>query len=212
MTRSAQIANRFDVPVARFGYNPSGWRERILITLGAMLAFFIAVYLALYQWRLIPFVWDPIFGEQSHAVLDSDVSHQMKAWFGIPDAALGAYAYLVDAVLCLAGSTRRWQYRPWVVFLFGIAVIPLGIVSATLVALQGTIVGAWCFLCLVTAAISLWLVWMAYDEVWLSLLLVWGVWKRTRSVDAVWQTLWGRPSRVAAEVAQGIIEYKPGQK
>ena len=27
--------------------------------------------------------------------------------------------HLGDAVLGLAGSTRRWQYRPWMVILFG---------------------------------------------------------------------------------------------
>jgi hypothetical protein len=40
------------------------------------------------------------------------------------------------------------------VVLFGLDVIPLGAISAILVLLQATIVGYWCFLCLVTAAIS----------------------------------------------------------
>jgi hypothetical protein len=101
----------------------------------------------------------------------------------------------------LAGSTRRWQYRPWLVLLFGLDVIPLGLVSMILVALQGTVVGAWCFFCLVTAAISLILVALTYDELWSSLLYLRRVWQRTHNVKAVWDTFCGRPSRAAEEVA-----------
>jgi uncharacterized membrane protein len=206
MAANARSSRSLDVPVARFGYNPSAWRQRIPICILAMVAFFIAVYMALYQWRFIPDAWDPVFGDQTRAVLDSDVSHRMQRWFRIPDAALGAFAYLGDAVLGLAGSTRRWQYRPWMVILFGIDVIPLGIVSAVLVVLQGTVVGSWCFLCLVTAVISLILVYWAYDEVWVSLELLWRVWQKTHSVATVWRTFWGRPSRAAAEAARELIE------
>jgi Vitamin K epoxide reductase family len=208
MTSDSANLSQVDVPVARFGYNPSAWSQRLPICLLALVAFFIAVYMALYQWRLIPGVWDPIFGDQTRAVLDSDVSHRMKGWFRVPDAALGAYAYLGDAVLGLAGSTRRWQYRPWMVILFGIDVIPLGIVSAVLVVLQGTVVSSWCFLCLVSAVISLVLVYWAYDEVWLSLLFLGRVWKKTHSVGAIWRTFWGQPSRAAAEAAKDLIEGK----
>ena len=93
-----------------------------------MVAFFVSTYMALYQWRLIETVWDPVFGSQmTHRVLDSDVSHRMQRWFGMPDAGLGAIAYLGDAVLGLAGSAQRWRYRPWLVLLFGLDVIPLAL-------------------------------------------------------------------------------------
>jgi uncharacterized membrane protein len=173
-------------------YNPSSWRQRIVICLLAGFAFVISAYMALYQWRLIPDVWDPVFGNQSKIVLDSHVSEQMRRWFLIPDAALGAIAYLGDAIFGLAGSTRRWQYRPWMVMLFGLDVIPLGIVSAVQVFMQGTVVGAWCFLCLVTAVISLILVWLAYDEVWSSLKYLMRVWRRTRDRSVLWDVFWGR--------------------
>src|SRR5690606_26759179 len=110
--------------------------------------FLIATYMALFQWGLIDSVWDPVFGDQTEAVLRSNPSQRMEMWFGVPDAAFGALAYLGDAIFGLAGSTRRWQYRPWLVILFGIDVIPLGIVSVVLVILQGTVVGSWCFPCL----------------------------------------------------------------
>ena len=82
------------------------------------------IHLALYQWKLIDSAWDPVFGKQTRNVLDSKVAARMDSWIGVPDAALGALAYLGDAIFGLAGSTRRWQYRPWLVILFGIDVIP----------------------------------------------------------------------------------------
>jgi len=187
--------------VPPFRYNPSSWSQRIPICVLALFAFLIACHLALYQWRLVDGVWDPLFGEQSARVLDSKVADMMHGWFGVPDAALGALAYLGDAIFGLAGSTRRWQYRPWLVILFGIDVIPLGIVSAVLVFCQATIVGNWCFLCLVTAVISLILVYMAYDEVYASLLYLFRVWRKTHSVGVLWSALWGRPTPSCDDVA-----------
>ncbi|MDQ3937091.1 MAG: vitamin K epoxide reductase, partial [Chloroflexota bacterium] len=48
---------------------------------------------------------------------------------------------------------------------FGIAVIPLGLVSITLVILQPVAVGTWCTLCLITAAAMLAMIPLAVDEV-----------------------------------------------
>jgi hypothetical protein len=188
-----------DAAAPPWRYNPSAWGQRIPICLLASVGFLIAAYMGLYQWRLISDVWDPIFGEQTRRVLDSGVSEQMRRWLRLPDAVVGALAYLGDAIFGLAGSTRRWQFRPWLVILFGIDVIPLGIVSAVLVVLQGTIVGNWCFLCLVTAAISLILVALAYDEVWSCLLYLHRVWRKTRSPRALWEAFCGRASAVADE-------------
>lgn len=178
-------------------YNPSAWSQRVPICLLAGVAFVIASYMALYQWRLLASAWDPFFGGQTEAVLDSNVSEWMRRWFLVPDAAFGAIAYLGDAVFGLAGSTRRWQYRPWLVVVFGIDVIPLGIVSAVLVVLQGAVVGSWCTLCIVTAVISLALVYMAFDEVWSCLLYLHRVWRKTRDRRVVWDAFCGRPSPIA---------------
>jgi uncharacterized membrane protein len=201
MNRNADIWPDLDVAAPPWKHNPSSWRDRVPIALLAGVAFLIAAYMALYQWRLIGDVWDPVFGEQTKRVLDSNVSEQMRRWIGLPDAALGAIAYLGDLIYGLAGSTRRWQYRPWMVLLFGLDVIPLGIVSVVLVVLQGTAVGAWCFLCLVTAVISIVLIVLSYDEVWSSILYLHRVWRRTRNWGPVWDAFWGKPSRVAEEAA-----------
>jgi uncharacterized membrane protein len=200
----------FDVPddhiVQPWTYNPSRWSQRIPLCILGAVAAVIAVYMALYQWRLIGSVWDPVFGAQSQTVLDSDVSESMRSWMLIPDAALGALAYLGDAIFGLAGSTRRWQCRPWLVVLFGIDVIPVGIVSAVLVVLQGAVVGSWCFLCLVTAVISLILVYLAYDEVWSSLLYMFRVWRQTKSSRILWDTFRGKAHPEAQTVAEAMMK------
>jgi len=197
-----------DAAVAPWSYNPSAWSQRIPVAIWGSIAALIAIYMGLYQWRLIPSAWDPVFGEQTQRVLDSDVSHTMGRWFRIPDSILGAFAYLGDVVFALAGSTRRWQDRPWLVVLFGLDVIPLGLVSAILVVLQGTVVGSWCFLCFITAAISLILIYYAYDEVWSSLVYLWRIWKRSHNAALVWRTFWGKPSPLAHEVGLEMTEHR----
>jgi uncharacterized membrane protein len=198
--RRGKLLN-LNVNAPPFDYNPSSWKQRIPICLLGGVAFLIASYMALYQWRLISDVWDPFFESGSKRVLDSQVSETMRGYLRIPDAALGAFGYLSEVVLGLVGSTRRWQYRPWLVLLFGIDVIPLGIVSAVLVVLQGTAVGAWCTLCLLTAVISLVLVVLAYDEVWSTLIYLRKVWTQTRSKRVLWDVFWGRAVREADDLA-----------
>lgn len=193
-------------PPAPWDYNPSAWDQRVRVSLVAILGVIGSAYLALYQWGLIETVWDPFFGDGTHNVLTSEVSHTMTLWIRLPDAALGTLAYLGDILFALAGSTRRWQYRPWLVVLFGIDVIPLGIVSVILVVLQGTIVGYWCTICLATAVVSIVLIGLAYDEVWSSLLYLRAVWKRTSSVGDWVKVFLGNPSEAAHEAAMEILE------
>jgi uncharacterized membrane protein len=203
---AGEASTSLDAVPQPWSYNPSSWRQRITVAAIAFVAFLIATYLTLYQWRVIDSVWDPVFGAQSALVLDSEVSVKMRSWLRIPDAALGAIAYLSDVIFALAGCTRRWQYRPWLVVLFGLDVIPIGGVSAILVFMQAFVVGSYCFLCLVTAALSLLLIWLSYDEVWSCLLYLHRYWKRTRNFKALWNVFWGRAdieaARVAAEMAK----------
>lgn len=187
--------------------NPSDWSQRIPICVLAGVATVLSVHLALYQWRLIDQPWEPFFGNQSKQVLDSKPSEWMRGLIHLPDAALGAVAYLGDLLFGLAGSTRRWFCRPWLVLLFGFDVIPLGIVSIILVILQGTTVGAWCTVCLATAVISLILIVMAVDEVWSSLLFLREV-RRRAGRKACWSAFWGKPSAIAEEVASEMVEVK----
>jgi uncharacterized membrane protein len=181
--------------------NPSAWRQRWPIAALAAIATIAASYMSMFQWNLVGSVWDPVFGDGSVSVLDSRESHRMYALLGVPDAAFGAWGYLSEAILSLVGSTRRWQFRPWLVILFGLDVISLGIVSSVLVVVQGLVIGSWCFLCLATAAISLVLVFMAYDEVRASVSYLARVWRETRSARLVWDTFCGRASAEAHRLA-----------
>lgn len=206
--RDSSLPDDHLVAVAPWSRNPASFNQRIPIVVIAMIGFGISVYLALYQWRIIDSVWDPFFGQQSQQVLDSDVSHKMREWILIPDAALGAVAYLGDAIYGIAGTARRWQYRPWLVMLFGLDVIPLGAVGAILVFLQASVVGAFCTLCIASAVLSITMLVLAVDEVWSGwayLARVWGASGKDKRV--LWNVFWGRPARVAQEVA-----YVPKQE
>lgn len=145
--------------------NPSRWSRRLLIAFIAFIGASIAFYLGLYQLGMITKVWDPIFGQESQAVLDSEVSRWIREKLYIPDALLGSLAYLGDFVFAFLGSNQRWKTHPWIVILFGINVYPVGIVSLILVTLQATVVKEWCLLCLLSASVSIILMFLAYDEV-----------------------------------------------
>ena len=149
-----------DVPPG-WSYNPSDWIQRGPIIAMAFVGFFLSRYLAAYQLGHIPYPWDPFFGDGTRRVLDSEVS---RAW-PISDAGLGAVSYMIEALSGFMGGRNRWRTMPWMVVMFGVLVVPLGIVSIVLVMLQPIAVGAWCALCLVTAAAMLIMIAPAVDEV-----------------------------------------------
>jgi uncharacterized membrane protein len=174
-----------DVPPG-WDYNPSAWSQRLPVVALAVVGGLLAAYLALYQVRVVGRVWDPFFGRDSERVLDSKISRLLP----VSDAALGAFGYLLDAVTGLVGGRRRWRTLPWLVVLFGVLVGPLGVVSIALVIAQPLAVGAWCSLCLATAAISVAMIAPAMDEVLASLQYL----KRIRDQDRThfWPAFWGR--------------------
>src|SRR5690606_33098326 len=139
-----------DVPPG-WEYNPSTWDQRIPIIILAIVGTGIATYLALYQLEIMPTVWEPFFGRGSEKILNSSISNILP----IPDAALGAIAYLVDVIAGVIGGSGRWRKMPWIVVVFGLAVGPLGLVSILLVILQPVLFDSWCTLCLASAVVSL---------------------------------------------------------
>lgn len=166
-------------------YNPSIWSQRLPIVGLAFVGFGIALYLALYQWRFLQSVWEPFFGRGSEIILNSSVSRVLP----IPDAALGAFGYLLDAVTGVIGGRRRWRTMPWIVILFGLAVGPLGLVSILLVILQPVLYDAWCTLCLASAVVSLAMIGPAMDEMLASLQHLRRAHREGRSV---WRAFWGK--------------------
>lgn len=142
-------------------YNPSSLAQRFPIAFFAFVCWMTSRYLAAYQLGYIDEVWDPFFYDGTNLVLESTVS---KA-FPVSDAGLGAFAYTLEFFATLLGGKARWRTSPWGVLLFGILVVPVGIVSVILIILQPLVVGAWCSLCLLTALFMLIPIPLAIDEV-----------------------------------------------
>lgn len=126
-----------------------GSRPWILVVL-AVAGLLIAADLAAFQLGLTGPPWEPLFGDGSRRVLTSDVSRLLP----VPDAAVGAVAYAVDAGLASILLARPRGATPVAV---GLALIAtLGAATAIgLTVLQIVVVGAFCTLCLGSAAISI---------------------------------------------------------
>ena len=108
-----------------WSYNPASWTQRAPIIILAFIGFGIATYLSLYQLEIIDSVWEPFFGDGSVKILNSFISHILP----VPDAALGAFSYVLDAIyrlivwitlstLCYCKSVTNLFYLQ-VVFIWG---------------------------------------------------------------------------------------------
>ncbi|MBI4345726.1 MAG: SPW repeat protein [Elusimicrobia bacterium] len=149
-----------DIP-SGWTYNPSSWMQRAPIIALGLVSFLIARYMAAFQLGHVPAAWDPLFGDGTERVLSSPIS---MAW-PVSDAGLGAVVYLSEVLMGFMGDPRRWRTMPWMVTMFFIAVVPLGIVSIVLVILQPLGVGVFCTLCLLTALFMLLMIPLSLDEV-----------------------------------------------
>lgn len=171
-----------DVPVG-WTYSPSSWLQRAPIIALGFLAFSLSRYMAAFQLGHIQSAWDPFFGDGTRRVLTSDVSRV----FPVSDAGLGAYAYMIEILSGFMGDARRWRTMPWMVALFGIAVVPLGIVSTVLIILQPLAVGAWCTLCLISGALMLIMVALSLDEI---VAMIQFLVQSKREGRSAWRTFW----------------------
>jgi nucleoside-diphosphate-sugar epimerase/uncharacterized membrane protein len=137
--------------------SPSSWAQRLPIIALAFVGLHISRYLAAYQLGHIDGVWEPFFPggpdpkNGTEEVITSSVS---RAW-PVPDAGLGAVTYALEIVTGLIGSARRWRTMPWLVVLFGLMIVPLGVVSLTFIIIQPIWIGTWCTLCLIAAVAML---------------------------------------------------------
>jgi nucleoside-diphosphate-sugar epimerase/uncharacterized membrane protein len=147
-------------------YSPSAWLQRLPIIILALVGLYISRYLAAYQLGHIGAVWEPFFQggpdprNGTEEIITSSVS---KAW-PVPDAGLGAVTYMLEILTGLIGSARRWRTMPWLVVLFGIMIVPLGVVSITFIVIQPIVLGTWCTLCLIAAAAMLLQIPYSLDE------------------------------------------------
>lgn len=166
-----------------WSYNPSSWPQRSLMIGLGFAGWVVSRTLATFQLGYVGSVWEPLFDDGSRRVLTSDVSRMLP----ISDAGLGALAYTFEFLMGWMGGTARWRTMPWMVTFFGILVIPLGLVHVVLVASQPIVVGQWCTLCLLAAAIMLPMIPLEVDEVIAMLQLL----RRSRREGkGLWRTFW----------------------
>ncbi|MGB3684098.1 MAG: vitamin K epoxide reductase family protein [Rubrobacteraceae bacterium] len=176
ITSSTNDSGAGSVPPG-FDKNPTAWPRRIVLAILAFAGFCVSVYLALFQVEVLQSVWDPFF--QSPKVLK---------YLGIPDAALGAMAYGTEVVLTFIGGRSRWRTAPWTVLAFGFVIVNGLLVSILLILMQAFLVGAWCTLCLTSAAISIAIFALGVEEPWAGIKHL----KRVRDEGGdVWKALWG---------------------
>jgi len=166
-----------------WSYNPSTWPQRAPIIALALLGFILSRQMAAYQLGHTGSVWEPFFDPGTRAVLDSDVSKM----FPISDGGFGAVAYAVEALMGFMGDRQRWRSMPWMVTFFGILVVPLGMVSITLIILQPVAVGEWCTPCLIAALAMLIMIALTLDEV-----VAMGIFllRAAREGQSVWRVFW----------------------
>ena len=121
----------------------------------ALLGLYVSRYLAGYQLGHIPGVWDPFFAGSptdprngTEEIVTSWVSKALP----VSDAALGGYTYLLKILTGLVGSRRRWRTAPWLVLLFGLMIVPLGLTTILFIVIQPVVLGTWSTLALVGGA------------------------------------------------------------
>ncbi|GAB3831501.1 vitamin K epoxide reductase family protein [Pontibacter rugosus] len=190
-----------------WSYNPSSWPQRWIMMVLGLIGWFVSRYLAAFQLGYIDSVWDPFFGQQSEQVLNSAMSHSLP----VSDAGLGAIAYTFEFLMGWMGAPSRWRTMPWMVAIFGILVIPLGMVHIFLVISQPIIVGAWCTFCLLAAAIMIPMIPLEVDEV-----IAMGQFmkKKVNQGESFWKVFWkgGTIESDAKDEAPEVMAFpqKPG--
>lgn len=103
------------------------------------------------------------------------------------------------------GDARRWRTMPWMVAVFGSAVVPLGITSVVLVMLQPVAVGAWCATCLLTAVFMLIMVAVSLDEI---VAMVQFLAAGGRAGASVWRLFWIGGSLPAMVASGGDVRRR----
>ncbi len=99
----------------------------------------VAGYLTMVQLGALASAWDPVFGQRS-------TREVLELTRPVPDALAGVLAYGTEVVLLLARRGR---------LLLGLVLTAGGLASIALIIIQPAVVGAWCALCLGSAALSL---------------------------------------------------------
>jgi nucleoside-diphosphate-sugar epimerase/uncharacterized membrane protein len=148
-----------------WSYSPSTYLQRLpIVALGAV-GFFIARTLAAYQLGHIDGVWEPFFsGDTTRNGTEFIITSQVSKAWPIADGGLGAVTYMLEVLMGVMGDRSRWRTMPWMVAMFGIVVVPLGVVSIYFIIIQPIVIGTYCSLCLVAALAMLIMIPYSLDE------------------------------------------------
>ena len=101
---------------------------------------------------------------------------------------MGAAVYLIEIVIGLVGSQRRWRTMPWVTVAFGMMIVPLGIVSIGFIIIQPIVIGTLCTLCLLGAAAMLLQIPYSLDELVATSEFLYRKWKKGEPVIRIFFT------------------------
>ena len=168
--------------------NPSSWWPRGATIFIALICWFLARYLTSYQLGYTKSVWDPFFQNGSLQVLTSSIARIIP----ISNAGLGSLCYSLILLLGVQGNAQRWRSMPWGVILYGLLVIPTGLLSIFLIILQPVLIDAWCGICLIIAFLMLVMIMISITEVVATLHLLWRYKKNPLLLmDVLWR---GAPS------------------
>ncbi|PJI87222.1 NAD-dependent epimerase/dehydratase family protein [Sphingomonas koreensis] len=149
-------------------YCPSTGAQRLPIAVFGLIGLLISRVLTAYQLGHIGYVWEPFFsgaaGDPRNGTEEIITSSVSMAW-PIPDAGLGAIAYLIEILMAVMGGRDRWRTMPWMVTFFGILVVPLGVISIYFIIIQPIMIGTWSTLALMAALAMLVMIPFALDEI-----------------------------------------------
>jgi Vitamin K epoxide reductase family len=134
--------------------NPTAPARRALLAVLAACGLVVASYLTLFQIGAIGSVWDPFLDSRPVLELTDPV----------PDALAGVLAYATELVLLALGGADRWRSLPWACLALGAVLTAGAVTSIALIVIQPAVAGAWCTLCLVSAALSFALFALGIDE------------------------------------------------
>ncbi|XBQ17042.1 MAG: vitamin K epoxide reductase family protein [Oceanicaulis sp.] len=156
-------------------FSPSTWCQRLPIIGLALVGLLLSRHLTAYQLDSIEGIWDPFFqgGPGPKNGSEEITTSYVSEAFPIPDAGLGAVAYMLEIVAGIAGTRARWRTMPWLVMGFGIMIVPLGVVSITFIIIQPILLGTYCTVCLIAAAAMLLQIPYALEELVATTQFLW---------------------------------------